>query len=83
VPDYIKSFEEAGLRTLLLENIKASGYTKPTPVQRGAIPCILKRRDVMACAVTGSGKTVSSPLPHYPYHYCPYVTSLLSINILN
>ena len=58
VPQYCTSFEETPLRPLLLENIRASGYTKPTPVQRGAIPSILLRRDVMACAQTGSGKTV-------------------------
>ena len=58
VPQYITSFEEAGLRPLLLQNIKNSGYVKPTPVQKGAIACILAKRDVIASAVTGSGKTV-------------------------
>lgn len=58
MPQYITSFEQAGLRDLLLQNIKRSGYLKPTPVQKGAIAVILAKRDLMASAVTGSGKTV-------------------------
>lgn len=58
VPQYISSFDSAGLRPLVLENIKASGYSKPTPVQKGAIAVILAKRDLIASAVTGSGKTV-------------------------
>ena len=58
MPQYITSFEDAGLRTLLLENIKKAGYVKPTPVQKGSIAVILAKRDLIACAVTGSGKTV-------------------------
>ncbi len=58
IPQYITSFEEAGLRPLLLQNIKNSGYVKPTPVQKGSIAVILAKRDLIASAVTGSGKTV-------------------------
>lgn len=58
VPQYIQSFEGAGLRALVLENVKKSGYKVPTPVQKASIACILARRDLMACAATGSGKTV-------------------------
>lgn len=63
VPTPINSFEEAGLRTLLLENIQKSGYKKPTPVQKNAIPIIMNKRDLMACAQTGSGKTAAFVLP--------------------
>lgn len=63
VPPPIKSFQSAGLRTLLNENVLKSGYTKPTPVQKHAIPCILQKRDLMACAQTGSGKTAAFLLP--------------------
>ena len=55
----IQKFEQAGLREKLQENIVKIGYTKPTPVQKYAIPSILAGRDVMACAQTGSGKTVN------------------------
>lgn len=59
VPQPISSFESSGLRPHLIENIKKSGYTKPTPIQKYSIPIIINGRDLMACAQTGSGKTVS------------------------
>ncbi|XP_025989543.2 ATP-dependent RNA helicase vasa [Solenopsis invicta] len=62
-PHPIQSFDQSGLRTILLENIKMSGYTKPTPVQKYAIPIIMSGRDVMVCAQTGSGKTAAFVLP--------------------
>ena len=55
----IQSFQEANLRESLLLNVQKAKYTKPTPVQKYAIPTILAGRDVMACAQTGSGKTVN------------------------
>ncbi|XP_076160936.1 ATP-dependent RNA helicase vasa isoform X2 [Ptiloglossa arizonensis] len=62
-PMPIESFEAAGLRNIVLENIKKSGYTKPTPVQKHALPIILNNRDLMACAQTGSGKTAAFAVP--------------------
>ena len=59
----IASFAETSLSDLLKENIRRSGYTVPTPVQKYSLPCILARRDLMACAQTGSGKTAAYALP--------------------
>lgn len=59
----INSFDTSGLRTILVENIKKSGYRKPTPVQKYAIPIIMAGRDLMACAQTGSGKTAAFVVP--------------------
>ena len=59
MPSAIRSFSEAGLAEGILENVKKAKYTKPTPVQKYAIPTVLSKRDLMACAQTGSGKTVS------------------------
>ena len=63
VPISIKQFEDSGLRQLLLDNIHKSGYVRPTPVQKHAIPIVTAGRDLMACAQTGSGKTAAFLLP--------------------
>jgi ATP-dependent RNA helicase DDX3X len=57
VPPPIASFQDLDLGAALNTNIKRCKYTKPTPVQRYAIPISLAGRDLMACAQTGSGKT--------------------------
>lgn len=59
----INSFEEAGLRELIYKNIRKSGYTIPTPIQKYALPTIMMGRDLMACAQTGSGKTAAFLIP--------------------
>nr|XP_033340101.1 ATP-dependent RNA helicase vasa [Megalopta genalis] len=62
-PNEIHDFESAGLRSIVLDNIRKSGYTKPTPVQKHALPIIMEGRDLMACAQTGSGKTAAFAIP--------------------
>lgn len=39
------------------------GYTQPSPVQAQAIPLLVERRDLLACAQTGTGKTAAFALP--------------------
>lgn len=56
----IHSFDGANLYETLRDNVRKSNYMRPTPIQKYAIPIVLAGRDVMACAQTGSGKTVSS-----------------------
>jgi ATP-dependent RNA helicase RhlE len=57
------SFNTLGLSAELLRAIADQGYSKPTPVQRRAIPIILEGRDVLAGAQTGTGKTAGFALP--------------------
>jgi ATP-dependent RNA helicase RhlE len=47
----------------LLRGIKELGFTRPTPIQSDAIPPALEGRDLLACAMTGSGKTAAFLLP--------------------
>jgi ATP-dependent RNA helicase RhlE len=57
------SFETLGLAPELLRAVAREGYTEPTPVQAEAIPHVLARRDVLAGAQTGTGKTAAFVLP--------------------
>ena len=57
------SFKNLGLCDQLLRAIKEQGYDEPTPVQKEAIPVILKKRDILAGAQTGTGKTAGFTLP--------------------
>jgi ATP-dependent RNA helicase RhlE len=57
------SFDKLGLNEPILKALKQKGYKEPSPIQAKAIPAILDRRDVMAAAQTGTGKTASFILP--------------------
>ncbi|WNL27618.1 DEAD/DEAH box helicase [Arcobacter cryaerophilus gv. pseudocryaerophilus] len=57
------SFSNLGLCTELCRAIKEEGYTTPTPIQTKAIPVILSKKDVLAAAQTGTGKTAGFTLP--------------------
>ena len=57
------SFDGLGLSPELLRAVSDEGYTEPTPVQAAAIPVVLERRDVLAGAQTGTGKTAAFVLP--------------------
>ena len=51
-------YEEGNLATQILSNIRRAHFEEPTPIQRYTIPSIRQQDDIMACAQTGSGKTV-------------------------
>ncbi len=57
------SFNTLGLSDALLRAIDKKGYTTPSPIQKKAIPPILERKDVLASAQTGTGKTAGFTLP--------------------
>ena len=57
------NFEQFSFDQRIVARIKAVGYTTPTPIQQQAIPMVLKGRDVMGLAQTGTGKTAAFMLP--------------------
>ena len=57
------NFNNLGLLPSLLKAINEKGYANPSPIQEKAIPLILKGKDVLASAQTGTGKTAGFTLP--------------------
>ncbi len=57
------SFDALGLAPEIMKAINEVGYTEPTPIQAEAIPEVLRGRDVLGIAQTGTGKTASFTLP--------------------
>jgi ATP-dependent RNA helicase RhlE len=56
-------FNGFSLHNDLVRGVNAMGWNEPTPIQRDAIPPAMAGRDLMACAMTGSGKTAAFMLP--------------------
>jgi len=56
-------FSSFGLTPALLKVLADQNYTQPYPIQQEVIPAILKGKDVLGIAQTGSGKTASYVLP--------------------
>src|SRR5436190_13029713 len=56
-------FSHLQLHPDLLRGLKDLGFPRPTPIQADAIPPALEGRDLLACAMTGSGKTAAFLLP--------------------
>jgi len=57
------TFEALGLLPEVLTAVRRAGYDRPTPIQAQAIPLVLKGRDLMGLAQTGTGKTAAFTLP--------------------
>ncbi|HEV8269377.1 MAG TPA: DEAD/DEAH box helicase [Thermoanaerobaculia bacterium] len=57
------SFDRFSLHPDLLKGVHDLGFTEPTKIQEAAIPPARDGRDVLACAMTGSGKTAAFLLP--------------------
>ncbi len=57
------TFNELNLIEPILKALEAEGYKNPTPIQEQAIPILLKRKDLLGCAQTGTGKTAAFAIP--------------------
>ncbi|QOJ00172.1 MAG: DEAD/DEAH box helicase [Phycisphaeraceae bacterium] len=58
-----QTFEHLGLRSSVLKGVQAAGFTRPTHIQAQLIPVMLRAKDVLGQAKTGSGKTAAFGLP--------------------
>lgn len=56
-------FSDLKLSSPILKVLEKAGYKVPTPIQQKAIPLILNKKDILACAQTGTGKTAAFSLP--------------------
>jgi ATP-dependent RNA helicase RhlE len=63
------TFKELGLAEPILKALEKEGYTEPTPIQEQAIPILLKGKDLLGVAQTGTGKTAAFGIPilHHLY----------------
>ncbi|HCK84326.1 MAG TPA: RNA helicase, partial [Hyphomonadaceae bacterium] len=59
----MSAFASLGVSAPILKALAAEGYTAPTPIQTQAIPIVLKGRDLIGLAQTGTGKTAAFALP--------------------
>ncbi|HET9453183.1 MAG TPA: DEAD/DEAH box helicase [Gemmatimonadaceae bacterium] len=57
------AFVALGLSDEVLRAVADAGYTTPTPIQQEAIPIIMRGRDIIGLAQTGTGKTAAFTLP--------------------
>ena len=57
------TFDDLGLKKEILQSVKYAGFTAPSPIQAQAIPVVIKGRDMVGQAHTGTGKTAAFALP--------------------
>ena len=56
-------FKDLGIIDPILKALNDEGYTTPTPIQEQSIPILLRRKDLLGCAQTGTGKTAAFAIP--------------------
>jgi len=73
-------FKKFNLNSSIEAGVATAGFVKPTPIQTEAIPSVMKGRDIMGLAQTGTGKTAAFALPilHRLMHgKCGHVRALI------
>src|SRR5690554_2178792 len=61
--EMILLFKDLNIIEPIQRALKSEGYTKATPIQEKSIPSLLKGKDLLGCAQTGTGKTASFAIP--------------------
>lgn len=56
-------FKDLDIIKPILKALEESGYEKPTEIQKKSIPVVLKGKDILGCAQTGTGKTAAFAIP--------------------
>jgi ATP-dependent RNA helicase RhlE len=64
-----KTFEELKVTRSILKSLDDIGFKEPTPIQEQSIPILLKRKDLLGCAQTGTGKTAAFAIPILQHLY--------------
>lgn len=57
------TFEDLRIVPPILKALATQGYTQPTPIQAQSIPILLRGKDLLGCAQTGTGKTAAFSIP--------------------
>ncbi|MFK7808869.1 MAG: DEAD/DEAH box helicase, partial [Saprospiraceae bacterium] len=57
------TFKDLRLVDPILKALEKTGYENPTPIQEQAIPILLRGKDLLGCAQTGTGKTAAFAIP--------------------
>ena len=63
------TFKDLGIIEPILKALSAEGYVSPTPIQEKAIPILLRGKDLLGCAQTGTGKTAAFAIPIIQHLY--------------
>ncbi|XP_069766461.1 probable ATP-dependent RNA helicase DDX52 [Narcine bancroftii] len=67
IPEPVATFEqlqqEYKVHPKVIQHVQEAGFQQPTPIQMQAIPIMLHNREILACAPTGSGKTLGFCIP--------------------
>ena len=63
------NFKDLEIIEPILQALKAEGYTHPTPIQEQSIPILLRGKDLLGCAQTGTGKTAAFAIPILQHLY--------------
>ena len=63
------TFKDLHIIEPILRAVEEEGYTNPTPIQEQSIPILLKGKDLLGCAQTGTGKTASFAIPILQHIY--------------